>query len=164
MRTEHVQELKRTMIDTIVEVEKFQWPSDPNELDVRFIAALKAQLEQSVNDFYDCFFAPTDERMQLISRDRDLLRERSFSRASSSIRSNNAIAQRQPRPSLSSATVKRLERKHIEMPGSPKKQQNQGGIKKTADSKTNAAQNQRNGGGSNMQFTRTLRSRQMAPA
>ncbi|KAI1306504.1 Centriolar coiled-coil protein [Halotydeus destructor] len=95
MKTEYVQELKRTIADTMIELEAFRTDDVLSPQDVLLHEQLMIQFNKSYMEFYNVFFKyskPT--QMQLIARSRELRRERVFSRASSrfSVNGNSTMS------------------------------------------------------------------------
>lgn len=110
LKTERVAQLVRTVRDTQQFLKAFHQQS-PNKAfwsrqDLMLHERVTLQLRATRYEIYDIFFSLTaGERMQLISMDRDLIRERELRRQ------NGAGGQLRGRSSLSAATQKSLERK-----------------------------------------------------
>lgn len=110
LKTERVGQLVRTVRDTQQFLKAFQMQS-PNKAfwsrqDLMLHERVTLQLRATRYEIYDIFFSlTTGERMQLISMDRDLVRERELRRQ------NGAGGQPKGKSSLSAATQKSLERK-----------------------------------------------------
>lgn len=110
LKTERVAQLVRTVRDTQQFLKAFQQQSPNNGLcsrqDLMLQERVTLQLRATRYEIYDIFFSlSAGERMQLISLDRDLARERELRRQS------GADGQPKGKSSLSAATQKSLERK-----------------------------------------------------
>lgn len=110
LKTERVAQLVRTVRDTQQFLKVFQ-QQNPNKglcsrHDLLLLERVTLQLRATRYEIYDIFFSlSAEERMQLISMDRDLARERELRRQ------NGAGGQPKGKCSLSAATQKSLERK-----------------------------------------------------
>lgn len=110
LRTERVTQLVRTVRDSQHFLKALQQQSPYKELcsrqDLMLQERVALQLRATRYEIYDIFFSlSAAERMQLISMDRDLVRERELKRQ------NGASGRPKGKSSLSAATQKSLERK-----------------------------------------------------
>uniref|UniRef100_A0A8C6TY66 Centriolar coiled-coil protein of 110 kDa-like n=1 Tax=Neogobius melanostomus TaxID=47308 RepID=A0A8C6TY66_9GOBI len=110
LKTERVAQLVRTVGDTLQFLKAFQQQSPNKALcsrqDLMLQERVSLQLRATRYEIYDIFFSlSAGERMQLISMDRDLARERELRRR------NGVCSQPKGKSSLSAATQKSLERK-----------------------------------------------------
>ncbi|XP_033828018.2 uncharacterized protein si:ch73-100l22.3 [Periophthalmus magnuspinnatus] len=110
LKTERVAQLVRTVRDTYQFLQAFQKHSPnkgpPSRQDLMLQERVTLQLRATRYEIHDIFFSlATRERMQLISIDRDLARERELKRQ------NGSGGPHRGKNSLSAATQKSLERK-----------------------------------------------------
>ncbi|KAK7930231.1 hypothetical protein WMY93_006626 [Mugilogobius chulae] len=110
LRTERVAQLVRTARDTQQFLQAFQKHSPnkglPSRQDLLLQERVTLQLRAARYEIYDIFFSlSTKERMQLISTDRELVREKELKRQS------GLAGPKREKSSLSAATQKSLERK-----------------------------------------------------